>query len=87
MPTYTKLKPECIKCTTFNPQANGSYRCACNGTCPGLEGSYEFKQGRLAFQLNYNHPDPRELNPYKYDKWKEIEWLRGWVTDNEVIKS
>ena len=36
-----KLKSVCWDCTTFNPSAKRSLKCACQKSCPGLNWSLE----------------------------------------------
>ena len=39
-----KLKKECWNCTTFNPSARRSLKCACQRSCPGLNWAVETRE-------------------------------------------
>lgn len=43
-----KVKEVCLKCTTFNPDARGSYKCALKRSCPGINWTATAKKTYLA---------------------------------------
>lgn len=73
-----KVKPECMKCNSFNPEIKEQYRCACHGTCPGLDGEKEFREGRLYHRLN---PDKEPACPYTLGTVEAALWWNGWITN------
>lgn len=46
-PKSSKLKKECFRCGLFNPEARGYYKCACKGSCPGLDWTKTTKESVL----------------------------------------
>jgi hypothetical protein len=72
------IKPECMKCQSFNPGVKDQYRCACRESCPGLDGEKEFREGRLFHRLN---PDTEPNSPYKLGTVEAALWWNGWTTN------
>jgi len=86
-----KANKDCVKCKTLNPNAEVSYRCAVPGTCPGLYGESQFKEGRLAYLLSNGEGDCMELCPYKQELGNDNDgivhgarsslWINGWFAE------
>ena len=45
-----KLKKECWSCTTFNPSARHSFKCACKRSCPGLNWTLDLRKNLIKQQ-------------------------------------
>jgi len=46
-PQSSKLKEVCFRCGLFNSEARAYYKCACKGSCPGLDWSNSTKEAVL----------------------------------------